>query len=213
MRGIRWWVAVAIVAIAGGSFGVRVRTQSSTAPVLLIVNSASPNPFGPYLGEILKAEGLNSFSVAQLSTVTPSSLADVRVAVLAETPLTDAQAVILGNFVAGGGGLVAMRPDARLASTLRRDAAWHVHDRRLSRHQHEHVDRRGIPNADPADPWNRAAQHAGCGRHHAGNLVLERDDADCLSGCAQERQGSDMVVRPRAQRGVRAPGQSRQCRR
>jgi hypothetical protein len=36
-------------------------SAASTAPILLIVSSAAPNPFGAYLGEILRAEGLNAF--------------------------------------------------------------------------------------------------------------------------------------------------------
>jgi hypothetical protein len=85
---------------------------------LLVVNSASPNPYGPYLAEILRAEGLNAVTVIDLSTLTASQLANVPLVLLAETPLTTSQTLLLTNYVAGGGHLVAMRPDAQLAPAL-----------------------------------------------------------------------------------------------
>src|SRR5580704_12970638 len=80
--------AIAVVVCAD----LVVRTQSSGPPILVVVSSTAPNPYGPYLGEILRAEGINTFSVADVSTVTATSLANVSVVVLAEMPLTSAQA-------------------------------------------------------------------------------------------------------------------------
>jgi glucose/arabinose dehydrogenase len=112
----RWlWAATLCVALAGA---LRVGTQGAAPPILLVVNSLSANPYGPYLGEILKAEGLNSFSVAELSTLTSGTLFGAQVVVLAETTLSSAQALLLSNYVSAGGRLVVMRPDAQLLPVL-----------------------------------------------------------------------------------------------
>ncbi len=86
------------------------------APILLIVNSAAPNKFGAYLGEILRTEGLNAFDQVELSSVTGAQLAQYDVAILAETPLNSGQASLLTSYVQGGGALLAMRPDGQIAS-------------------------------------------------------------------------------------------------
>ena len=84
-------------------------------PILLIVNSSAPNKFGAYLGEILRAEGLNAFDRVELSSVTAAQLAQYDVAILAQTPLSGAQASMLSSYVSGGGALLAMRPDPQIA--------------------------------------------------------------------------------------------------
>mgnify|MGYP000897045375 CR=1 FL=1 len=85
------------------------------APILLIVNGGyAANPFGGYLGEILRAEGLNAYTTVDLSALTAGELAAHSVAVLAETPLTGPQATLLADYVNGGGRLIAMRPDAQI---------------------------------------------------------------------------------------------------
>src|SRR5262245_40600645 len=85
-RSKQWlWGATAVAALVGP---LHVSTQGAPAPILLVVNSAATNPYGSYLGEILKAEGLSSFAVAQLGSVTSSTLNSAHVVVLAETGLT-----------------------------------------------------------------------------------------------------------------------------
>jgi hypothetical protein len=113
--------AILIVAILGVSLlsGYAVtRATTSTPPILLIVNSAAANPFGNYLAEILRAEGLNSFETVQLNSITATILADHKLAVLAETSLSASQATLLRTYVSGGGRLLAMRPDPQIASVL-----------------------------------------------------------------------------------------------
>jgi Domain of unknown function (DUF4082) len=85
-------------------------------PVLIIVNSA--DSFGRYYGEILRAEGLNAYHIAELATVSATTLASYDVAILSAVSLTDTQAAMFGDWVNGGGNLIAMRPDKRLASLL-----------------------------------------------------------------------------------------------
>jgi len=113
----RWLIATtALSALVVATLGVS--TQGGPAPILVVVNSASANPYGNYLGEILKAEGLNSYSIVQLSTVTPTTLSSSRLVVLAETTLSASQALMFTNYVAGGGPLIVMRPDPQLLPVL-----------------------------------------------------------------------------------------------
>src|SRR6185436_3972457 len=114
----RVFILFALLLIIAFSGSIRVRTQAATPPILVVVNTGATNPFGGYLAEILRAEGINSFQVAQLSATTSSSLANFSLVVLAETPLTASQATIFSNYVAGGGRLIAMRPDAKLLPVL-----------------------------------------------------------------------------------------------
>lgn len=97
--------------------------QSGGTPILVVVNDAAPNKFGRYLGEILRAEGLNSFDIAALNSVTAAQIAAYKVTILAETPLSGAQATLLTNYVNGGGYLIAMRPDAQIKNLFGLDSA------------------------------------------------------------------------------------------
>src|SRR5512135_2693299 len=90
--------------------------QSGVTPILLIVNSSAPNKFGAYLGEILRAEGLNAFDQVELNNLTDTQLAQYDLAILAQTPLSGAQASMFNTYVTGGGTLLAMRPDAQINS-------------------------------------------------------------------------------------------------
>jgi len=89
-----------------------------SVPVLLVVNKVSGNPFGVYLGEILRAEGLNCFHTVDLSDIQGGSLEKYDIVILAETPLNTVQAEIFEGYVARGGRLVSMKPDDRLGSVF-----------------------------------------------------------------------------------------------
>lgn len=80
-----------------------------SVPILLVVNKDSDNPFGIYLTEILRAEGVNCFHTTDLSTLQTDSLEKYEVAILAESPLNAAQAEMFETFVSRGGGLVSMK--------------------------------------------------------------------------------------------------------
>ena len=112
-----WMIVIALCTSLVGGYAV-TRASSATPPILLVTNSAAPNPFGSYLGEILRAEGIKAFNSAQLSSLTSTNLTDVKLVLLAETPLSSAQASLFNSYVAGGGRLIAMRPDAQLNATL-----------------------------------------------------------------------------------------------
>ena len=76
------------------------------------------NPFSRYYAEILLAEGLNSFALADVSTLSAGTLAPYDVVILGQTALTAAQVSTLTTWVNGGGNLIAMRPDKQLAGLL-----------------------------------------------------------------------------------------------
>lgn len=102
-------------AIANGSEYSLLPTAMSS-PLLLLTNERADNPFGAYLAEILRAEGLNCFHIARLSAVDSATLDRFDLVLLAEGPLDNTQVELLEGYVARGGRLVAMRPDARLAA-------------------------------------------------------------------------------------------------
>jgi hypothetical protein len=85
-------------------------------PILVVAHSG--NPFGRYHAEILRCEGLNAFSVTDITLVTPALLAAHDVVILAEMALDAAQVTMLGDWVTAGGNLIAMRPDPLLAGLL-----------------------------------------------------------------------------------------------
>ena len=85
-------------------------------PILVISKAA--NPFSRYYAEILRAEGLNEFTVKDIGTVTPRRWRTTTWRSSASMTLTAAQVTMLTDWVNGGGNLVAMRPDKQLAGLL-----------------------------------------------------------------------------------------------
>jgi len=73
--------------------------QGPGGPVLVVTNPA--DHFGQYYAEILRAEGLNEFAVKTIDTVDAHALADYRVVVLAQTPLSSTQTSTLTSFASG----------------------------------------------------------------------------------------------------------------
>lgn len=78
------------------------------APVLVAVGPG--NPFGPYYAEILRAEGLNLFSVVATQDLTPERLARTALVLMTEAP-DEALAARLSDWVQDGGNLIAIRPE------------------------------------------------------------------------------------------------------
>ncbi len=85
-------------------------------PILVITKST--NPYSKYYPEILRAEGLNAFSTADIATVSAASLANYKLVILGEMTLTAAQVSTISTWVNNGGKLIAMRPDKQLAGLL-----------------------------------------------------------------------------------------------
>ena len=92
-------------------------TSGPGGPILVITN-ASNNAFSTYYPEILRAEGLNEFATADISTVDAPTLANYKIVLLGQTPLTAAQVAMFTTWVNGGGDLIAMHPDKQLAGLL-----------------------------------------------------------------------------------------------
>ena len=105
--------------------------QGPGGPILLI--AAPEHPFTTYSAEILRAEGLTAFAVMPPSAIAPAVLANYDVVVLGSLPLSTGDVAVLTNWVTGGGRLIAMRPDKKLASLLGLvDAGGVVSDQYLS---------------------------------------------------------------------------------
>lgn len=90
--------------------------QGPGGPILLMANP--DDPYTSYYAEILRTEGLDEFAVKDSSQVTADTLKNYDVVLLGQRSLTDAQASMLEDWVNGGGDLIAMRPDAKLAGLL-----------------------------------------------------------------------------------------------
>ena len=123
-------------------------------PILVV--SSSSNPFSRYYGEILRAEGLNAFTVRDISLLTAGDLGGFDVVLLGEIPTT-AQA---GMFSATKPPWqpVAMRPTS--SSGLLPDRPVEYAGQRLPR------TRRSSPQ------WHRGGDHPA--PRHRGSLCRER---------------------------------------
>ncbi len=92
-------------------------SSASSPPILLVTNSNyTANPFGPYLGEILRAEGINTYDNVDLASNPTPDLAPYKIVILAETTLTGTPPSLFITYVNGGGKLIAMRPDPQIMS-------------------------------------------------------------------------------------------------
>lgn len=96
--------------------GARANPNIGPGGPLLIVKGTSP--FGAYLPEMIRGEGLNLFTVRTTSSFSASALAPYDTLVLGETTLTPEQVASLTEWVNAGGNLIAMRPSASLADLL-----------------------------------------------------------------------------------------------
>lgn len=88
---------------------------SEPAPLLLVGNERADPPTGPYLAEILRAEGLNAFQIASRAALREEFLARYPLVLLSAGPLDTGAAEALRRYVARGRALIAMRPPALLA--------------------------------------------------------------------------------------------------
>ena len=107
--------ALALAAVAAAAAPAAIPAAPG-GPILVVTSNG--DGFGSYLPEILRGEGLNEFDVADVGSVAPQTLAAHDVVVLGHMSLSDAQVAMLSAWVQGGGNLVAMRPDKKLAGLL-----------------------------------------------------------------------------------------------
>jgi FlgD Ig-like domain len=120
----------ALVLIAANAGPASAAVQQPPGGPILVVTSSS-DPFSYYDTEILRNEGFGDFAVTDVSSMT-AQLAGHDTVVLARTALTDAQVSALTTWVQGGGNLIAMQPDKKLAPLLGlTDAGGTVDNRNL----------------------------------------------------------------------------------
>jgi len=87
-------------------------------PTPILVLTSGSNPFSSYMTEILRNEGLDSFTTLDVSLLSSSALSGFDVVILGNVALTSSQVSMLTTWVNAGGNLVAMRPDKQLAGLL-----------------------------------------------------------------------------------------------
>jgi len=104
------WLHVAVLAVIAGR---TYASQVSKVPILVL---ATRDNFGLFTAEILKAEGFNEFRLDSIGNtgVTLRYLKQFDIVILAETPITAVQKVMLSDFVSQGGNLIAFKPDQTL---------------------------------------------------------------------------------------------------
>lgn len=90
--------------------------QGAGGPVLVLTSSAQP--YDAYLAEMLRAEGINYFTVKDISQISAATLGQYRMVLLGKATLTSSQVSTLTTWVQGGGNLIAMQPDKQLAGLL-----------------------------------------------------------------------------------------------
>ena len=104
--------ATAAALVAGAFWAPAATAQAPGGPVLVVTNPG--DRFSDYYAEILRAEGLNEFAVANVGSLSPALLSSYQVVVLAQTGLSGDQVGTLSSWVAAGGNLIAMRPGNEL---------------------------------------------------------------------------------------------------
>lgn len=90
--------------------------QGPGGPIAVVTGSA--NPYSKYLAEILRTEGLNEFTTVDVGSLSTATLGSYDVVVLGAVSVTQAQAIVLSDWVNAGGNLIALRPSATLSGLL-----------------------------------------------------------------------------------------------
>ena len=119
-------VANTVTDVFGNAIGQSFQWSFTTAPPPpnagpggpILVISTAQNPFTRYLGEILSNEGLNEYTVQDLSTVTAATLSAYDIVILGDMSLSSSEAAMITSWVMNGGRLIAMHPDKQLAGLL-----------------------------------------------------------------------------------------------
>ena len=131
--------------LAGNAFPVddiRSFTTQASPPQVLVVHSPA-NPFGMYMTEILRGEGLNEFNTIDVALITPALLSHFDVVVLGETTLDAGKVSVLSEL-----GERRRQPDRDAAGRAARRPARADRGRddarqRLPQGRHDHGPRRG----------------------------------------------------------------------
>ena len=112
-------LAAAVVAVvAGGPSSVTVDGQGAVPPVLLVVNSAGANPFGGYSRDPAGRRHQHLRRRAAVGDRRPDTGRPPRSWFWPKRRSRRRRPRSSATYVAGGGRLVAMRPDPQLAGVL-----------------------------------------------------------------------------------------------
>ncbi|WP_018612191.1 DUF4082 domain-containing protein [Segetibacter koreensis] len=114
----QWLLMPLLLILLTTSSAVNSQTPNDGPGGPILVISSTSNPFSRYFVEILRAEGLNEFAAKDISQVTATDLNNYDVVILGEMALSAANVTMITNWVNAGGTLIAMRPDAQLATLL-----------------------------------------------------------------------------------------------
>ncbi|MCF2529769.1 DUF4082 domain-containing protein [Yinghuangia soli] len=88
-------------------------SSPNAGPILVV--TANANPYACYYSEILRAEGLNSFTTLDIGAVNAVELNKYTTVILGDLDPSPALVTALTTWVNNGGNLIAMRPRATLA--------------------------------------------------------------------------------------------------
>ena len=210
-RTIRRATAAALVA---GAFWAPAATAQTApgGPVLVVTNPG--DRFGDYYAEILRAEGLNEFAVANVGSLSPALLSSYQVVVLAPAGLSGDQ---VGTLLELGrrrrkpdrdaAGQRARRPGGPRRRRRRRGRRLHPdqHDLGPRRRAHQRVD--AVPRRRrPPRARGRAADRLAAQRREHRRTRAGRDAAQLRRS---RWPGRGVHVRPRAVGRLHPPGQPR----
>jgi hypothetical protein len=107
-----WVIAVLVtLSLIFALPGLKAQAIPTPDPILVVVNDTyAGNKFGRYLGEILRAEGLNAFTLLDISAVTSAELTQHNLTIL-QRPSSSSQALFC---YVNSGKADHMRPDAQM---------------------------------------------------------------------------------------------------
>ena len=100
---------------AGSSAPAMGNDSPASQPIAILIDPEAAGSFGAYLGEALRAEGINAFQFESVTSVEADTLSHFSLVLLPPMTLTAGQASALSDYVLAGGALIAMRPDASIA--------------------------------------------------------------------------------------------------
>ncbi|MEU8136753.1 DUF4082 domain-containing protein [Streptodolium elevatio] len=89
-------------------------SSPNAGPILVVTSNA--NPYACYYSEILRAEGLNSFTTLDIGAVNPTELNKYTTVVLGDLDPSPTLITALTTWVNNGGNLITMRPRATLSA-------------------------------------------------------------------------------------------------
>lgn len=112
-----------LLPMGAADFAATPPAANAAAPILVLSDDVAANPFGDYLAEILRGEGLLAFDHLDRAdwSAAPNAAAQLNgysAVVMAEMSTTLAEQQMLRDYVQAGGVLIGARPDIGLSDVL-----------------------------------------------------------------------------------------------